>query len=387
MSGRDDITLARAAAQGAGEVGRTDNTPAAARPAPIRILAVSHTWQGANDYAFVRAFRRAGHSVVVVSDEVFVPVGWRQPTLKAMRRLLRPLLAADYQQALIAEARNMHPELVFVFKGTFVAPETIDTIRALGTVAINFYPDLGFTEHSSYIARALPRYDWVFTTKSQHLADIKRGLGLRNVSFMPHAYDPETHVPVALDARDRERYGCEASFIGTWSPKKERLLAHVRRMLPDLHLRIWGNQWEQASSGLDGAVMRQAVLGTEYAKAIHASAISIALLREGVPNSHGGDVTTARTFEIPAVGGFMLHERTEEVQGFFEENKECAMFLDDDELAAKVAHYLENPAERLRIAEAGHLRCLASDYSVDKRVSTVLNTVNRLTTRSALSIK
>src|SRR5947208_1820719 len=103
MSGRDDIILARgAAAQGSGEVCRTDSAPAAASLAPMRILAVSHTWQGANDYAFVRAFRRAGHSVVVVSDEVFVPAGWRQPALKAARRLALPLMVADYQQALIA---------------------------------------------------------------------------------------------------------------------------------------------------------------------------------------------------------------------------------------------------------------------------------------------
>jgi hypothetical protein len=383
MSGHDDTVAGCAAALSSEEPAQMDGATAVVRPMPMRILAVSHTWQGANDYAFVRAFRRAGHSVAVVSDEVFVSTGWRHPVLKAVRRLVRPLLVADYQQALIAEARRFRPELLFVFKGSYVAAETIDVIRALGTVAINFYPDVGFAEHGPYIPRALPRYDWVFTTKSFRLADMHREFGICNASFMPHAYDPETHMLAALDARDRERYRCEASFIGTWTPKKERLLAQVRGALPGLHLKIWGNQWERASSTLDGVVMRQAVQGTEYAKAIRASAISIAILVGRRPDSDSGDVTTARTFEIPAVGGFMLHERTEEAQSFFEEGRECVMFTEGDELAAKISHYLAHPAERLRIAEAGHRRCMTSDYSVDARASTIVTTANQLATQRA----
>lgn len=48
----------------------------------MRILTVSHNWQGANDYSFVRAFRRAGHSVLVVSDQDFVPNGLRSVALR-----------------------------------------------------------------------------------------------------------------------------------------------------------------------------------------------------------------------------------------------------------------------------------------------------------------
>lgn len=342
---------------------------------PIRILAISSTWQGANDYAFVRAFRRAGHSVTVISDEAFFPSGWRKPTLKALRRIAQPLMSAEYERTLVAEAQRHRPQLFFVFKGRFVTAAAVDAIRATGAVAINFYPDIDFIGQGANIAKAITRYDWVFTTKSFHLTAAKADLDKTKASFLPHAYDPETHALLALEAEDRARYACEASFIGAWSPKKEKLLGYVRRALPNLGLKIWGNDWERAKTDFGGAVMRQPVLGVEYAKAIRASAISVAILREERPGYASGDLTTARTFEIPAAGGFMLHERTVEAQCFFAEDAECAMFADGEELAAKVEHYLAHPEERRQITEAGRRRCGSSGYSVDDRVASVIDKV------------
>ena len=117
---------------------------------------------------------------------------------------------------------------------------------------------------------------------------------------------------------------------------------------------------------------RQYVLGREYAKCISASRICLGLLVEARPGASSGDLITARTFEIPASGGFMLHERNNEVSRYFLEDRECAMFSDADELVRKVRHYLENDRERRAVAEAGRLRCLASGYSVDARMEQVL---------------
>src|SRR5208282_3804169 len=89
--------------------------PASAPGSRLRILACSATWEGANDYSFVRAFRRAGHSVWVVSDETFIPAGWRHPALRALRRLTLPFLIADYEKALIRAAQSLEPDLFFVY--------------------------------------------------------------------------------------------------------------------------------------------------------------------------------------------------------------------------------------------------------------------------------
>jgi spore maturation protein CgeB len=337
----------------------------------LRILSSCNTWQGATDYGFLRAFRRAGHSVLNLSESEFFPGGWRLVALRLLRRMARLLLLRDYQRALVEAAATLRPHLFFVYKGTFVAPETIDAIRRLGAVAINIYPDVSFTVHGALIPRSLPRYDWIFTTKSYGVADLTREIGVSHASFLPHCYDPETHFPAALDAEEASEHACDAVFIGSWSPKKEELLRRARERMPRLGLRIWGNGWEGATELADAAT-RRPVLGREYAKAITGAKINIALLSGAVGEASSGDVTTTRTFEIPAVGGFMLHERTAEAQSLFAEGRECAMFGDGVELAEKIAFYLAHPRERLAIARAGHARCLADGHSADDRAASVI---------------
>src|SRR5688572_22294808 len=109
---------------------------------PLRILAVSDTWQGSNAYAYVRAFRRLGHSVRVVSSENYVPGEWKRKHLRVLRRIMEPVFTREYTEALIEEARELRPHLFFVFKGRYVAAEAIRSIRELGAIAINFYPDV-----------------------------------------------------------------------------------------------------------------------------------------------------------------------------------------------------------------------------------------------------
>ena len=102
--------------------------------------------------------------------------------------------------------------------------------------------------------------------------------------------------------------------------------------------------------------------------AIASSRISLGFVREICPDQH-----TTRTFEIPAIGGFMLADRTDEHSEFFEEGKEAEFFGSDAEYADKLKYYLAHEEERDRIAKAGHERCLSSGYSYDDRMKLVLS--------------
>jgi glycosyltransferase involved in cell wall biosynthesis len=339
---------------------------------PLRILAVCETWQGSNAYAFTRAMHRAGHSVTTLPDNWFVPSDWRATPLKVLRRLITPVTVREYTHTLVEEARRLRPHLFFVFKGPYVEGRAVDAIRDLGAIAVNYYPDISFTAHGPYIPGALPRYDWVFTTKTFGIDDMKSQLGITRVSLLPHGYDAETHAPVNLDPRDHAQYDCDASFIGTWSQKKEALLAEVVERFPVLRLKIWGDQWGRVRPSLKPYVLSRSVKGTEYAKAVRASAVNIAILSEIRAGASMGDQITSRTFHIPAAGGFMLHERTAEAAEYFVEEEECAMFEGGAELADKIRHFLASPDERARIAAAGRKRCEDSGYSIDHRAAVVV---------------
>jgi spore maturation protein CgeB len=84
-----------------------------------------------------------------------------------------------------------------------------------------------------------------------------------------------------------------------------------------------------------------------------------------------GDETTTRTYEIPACGGFMLHERTPELRELYDEGKEVACFGSVEELAFKIEYYLARPEECEALARAGYVRCVPA-YSYDSRVKEIL---------------
>lgn len=343
----------------------------ASEPRRMRILAVSNQWQGANDYAFVRAFRRMGHSVRVVNPKEYTP-SWRSRPMSFVRRVLTKRIADEFKDALVTEALTLRPDLLFVFKGAMVTAEMLREVKSLGVVCIQFYPDTGFDAQSPFVREAVPEYDWFFTTKSAHVPMLKAQMGYDRTSFLPHGYDPETHRPVPVDARDEADYACDVSFIGNISAKKAGVLETLLQRVPGLDLRIWGPKgWARASPLAARCYQGHPIFGDEFSKAIGLSKINLGLLFEGNKGAEP-DTITSRSFHIPAAGGFLLHERTEEAQDFFLDGTECAFFHGADELVEKIRYYLDHEAERQQVAAAGRARSLASGYSIEDRARTVV---------------
>lgn len=337
-----------------------------------RAVVVCDQWLGSNGYAGMKALRRAGWAVHVMPEWEYVPVRWSGTAMRVAARALRAAAAREFNDALVRAVTTLRPELLLVFKGVFVEAEALQRIRALGTRVYCFYPDVSMMSHGPRIPRALRVYDWIFTTKSFGVRDLHDRLGVDRASVLLHGYDPDLHRPVQLSAEDVERYACDVSFIGTWSPKKERMLGALVDALPDVHIRIWGEQWHKRSDRrLDGVIGGHEVVGEEYVRAIAASRINLCVLSEQRPGASQGDAITSRTFHIPASGGFMLHERTDEVLAIFEEDASIATFDGADDLIAQVQRWLADDAARERVARCG-LEVVRRAHSWDNRIATIL---------------
>jgi spore maturation protein CgeB len=79
--------------------------------------------------------------------------------------------------------------------------------------------------------------------------------------------------------------------------------------------------------------------------------------------------------EIPACGGFMMAERTDEHLSLFEEGKEAVFFTSNEELLEKCKYYLQHDEQRKTIAEAGRKRCEISGYSNKEAIKRMLDEV------------
>ncbi len=269
------------------------------------------------------------------------------------------------------QAESFQPDLVIVVSGHLISAEALQTVRQrTGAILFHFYGEDFFNPLNTNrtLREAAPYYDRLFTTKSFNVKEMA-DVGLHHVGYIPHGYRPNCHFPVEPSPAERNIYGSDLAFVGTWEADRASALGQ----LTEFNLRIWGADWEWAERTWEGrrAIQKRAVYCEEMSKVFNASKINLAFLRKANRDRH-----TSRTFEIPACGGFQLSERTEEILGFFEEGREIECFDSVDELRDKANYYLQHETSRKRIASAGLMRVRRSPYSYTDRLQTILGYYN-----------
>lgn len=341
----------------------------------MKMLCIGEEWKGSNASGLFNAFSRIGCITLIINELRYVPTSNKNFIVKLINKILRRFYVEDFNSQILSVLNSFQPDLILVYKGTFINPATIVRIKQKQIKIINFFPDVSFFSHGSLIPKTLKHYDWIFSTKSFAKNDLKEKFGISNVSFIPHGFDPNIHRMLNPSDNDIAIFECDISFIGTWSPKKEEILSSIILNIPTVNLKIWGGQWERAtSSNLKSYIMNVPIHGDLYALAINCSRINLALLSEIVVGASSGDLITSRTFHIPGAGGFMLHERTEEVKKYFDEDVEAVYFSNINELVNKINYYLENQEERTFIAQNGFLKA-KQNHSLDNRAHEILHNI------------
>jgi spore maturation protein CgeB len=162
-----------------------------------------------------------------------------------------------------------------------------------------------------------------------------------------------TQISYMSRALSTQRNGTILPTFGNYSPHKEKWLRPIVRELPGVRLRIVGSGWEYAQDDdLKRCAIGHPLTGDFCARAMQYSRINVGV--HGEPSRREGlhDFVSLRTFEIPACKGFMLHIDNDEIRQLFEPGREIDVFANEDELIAKVTHYLaslnlEPPPENL----------------------------------------
>jgi spore maturation protein CgeB len=85
-----------------------------------------------------------------------------------------------------------------------------------------------------------------------------------------------------------------------------------------------------------------------------------------------------RSFEVPAVGGCMLAEDTDEHRAFFGPSGHAIIYFKTmAEMVERARALLSDPVERARLAIAAHRLIAAGGYTYADRLQTMLTTVAR----------
>ena len=343
-----------------------------------RILFVGPVWSGGTSLHRMSALEDLGHIVIGLNTE---PPEVRKAQRRLLRRIQRKLYRLGWEcnspgddlaginVKILDHFRKSTWDILWIDKGLTILRDTLRAVKDFqpACTIVGYSPDDMATRHnqSPQFLRGLGHYDVYITTKSYGVAELK-ALGCRHVLFCGNAYDPHCHRPVQLTEEERKLLGGAVGFIGTFESQRADSMARLARA--GIQIRIWGTGWERCRIRHPNLIVEHKPLwDEEYTKAICAFDINLCFLRK-----INRDLQTTRSIEIPACGGFMLAERTNEHKALFEEGIDAEYFGSDEELIEKTRYYLTREDQRKRIAKSGRERCLRDGYSNKERLADIL---------------
>jgi len=322
----------------------------------VRIfIVVSNSRMHGLGHYYGEAFAELGHEVLVhgLEDAEWLTLRGRVVArVKRMRPLLR-LTQARQREQLMAAATGFRPDIV-IFSGASDWGASLvrylkNLCRGRVVVITTDHPMVAPGLRSLEWLESLAEFDTVFVPTKQ-VIPIFYQLGAKRVALYHFSYNPKLHFP-----RSASGISVGISYLGCWGPLQEMWLDRVAAEFP---LRIYGWGWQHASkkSKARACWAKGEGLGSEMGVAISSSKITFNMVRA----EHGCPYST-KTLEIPACGGFMLTNWSEDQAELFEGGQECVYYNTMDEMVEKAKYYLENDGEREKIRLAG--MAAAAPYS------------------------
>ncbi|MGB9965900.1 CgeB family protein [Halobacterium hubeiense] len=321
---------------------------------------------------WVKALRDQGHDVEVFryTDSASLPPAWAfriaegikgitelgYKAIREVRQLIPPSLDPDYRRRndrIVDRALEFEPELVLVIGGYHqLSPETFETIRRrcdpIIVGASGTGPHDYGTKEERYIA---PRFYDVMFVNDEHRMHAWRSIGV-NAEVLPVSSSPVEFASQYL--KDDSEYDAEISFIGQPYPRRVQYL----EALTDFDLALYGPGWSDTELA---EYHRGEAWGGNMFKAIYNSDISINIHHRTMLT--GGNM---KQFEIPAAQTLQIADVCP--NEWFTDGEEIVLVDTPEDLREAVAHYLDTPEERERIARAGHERA-AAEHTYSHRMA------------------
>jgi spore maturation protein CgeB len=284
------------------------------------------------------------------------------------RYLLGPGIARA-NRALLRQVSQCQPDVVLLYATTPIWPKTVQFL-AHHTWVSGYHNDnpfglFGKKAYFRFWKGSLPYFHSHHVFRPVNVEDYQRA-GVKRVKLLLPFYIPWLHVRPELLPEERQELGADVVFVG--HSENDGRIQYVQALLEaGINLRVRGDagEWKRylpISAWKQLQPVRPAE-GVEYRKVIAASKIALSFFSTG-----NRDSVTFRVFELPAMGSFMLCQRSELAMEIFCPEHEAVFFSSTEELIDKCQFYLQNDQLREQIAMRGQERCLAGGYDLHSRM-------------------
>jgi spore maturation protein CgeB len=264
------------------------------------------------------------------------------------------------------------PDVVWVFKGMEIFPESLQWAKQKNIKLVNYNPDNPFSfsgkgSGNSNVTRSIELYDLHFT----YNLSVKKRLEKDHKAqtfLLPFGFDISDDVYRMCERQEEIDATC---FLG--NPDKARVEFILALADKGIKMAVYGNNWSNFLSH-PNIKSYPIVSGEALWEVLRRYRVQLNLMR-----AHNDDSHNMRTFEVPGVGGIMVAPDNQEHRSFFDDGKEVFLFKTVAECAAQIQKLLQLSTENARsIRDAARMRSLASGYSYKNRTAQALAAIERL---------
>jgi len=273
---------------------------------------------------------------------------------------------------LIKKSLQFEPELIFIYRGTHIKPNTIQKIKKLipSCFVYGYNNDDPFSKGHPvwlwrYFLNSVPYYDLIFAYRKHNIAEYQK-LGAKRTELLMPWFIPSKDRPVNNEKQIHKKY--DVVFVGHY--ESDDRVDYLSKITEDsCSFGLFGPDWDHAPQyhWLDKHQPVMPLRGDSYRETITSSHIALCFL-----SKLNRDTYTRRCFEIPAMGVMMLCQYTDDLAGLFEDGVDAVFFHNPSDMIKKIEFYLQNKELRDAIAANGLKRIHEDGHDINSRMNYVL---------------
>ena len=276
----------------------------------------------------------------------------------------------DINLELRRKIHQYRPDIVWIFKGMEILPETLNWIRSEHILTVNYNPDNPFIfsgrgSGNKYVTRSIPLYDLHFTYNLEVKGRLEEGLHLRS-AFLPFGFDLADDIFLSAAA---EKEVVRLCFLG--NPDLQRAAVIKQLVQAGISIDLYGNDWQKFVKSHPLQRIFPPVYGDDFWKTLRRYRVQLNLMRIHNENSHN-----MRSFEVPGIGGIMLAPATAEHRLFFANGRNAFLFSGTEDCLQLARHILDlSEEEALGVRNCARRTSLEEGYTYRERVKGALREI------------
>jgi spore maturation protein CgeB len=270
------------------------------------------------------------------------------------------------------EVERFKPDLIWVFKGMEIYPESLLWAKTRNIKLANYNPDNPFIfsgkgSGNDFVKRSIPFYNIHFTYNSAVKKQMEK---LYNI--------PTAILPFGFDVSDQlykracgQKEIVKLCFLGNPDMQRARFLQQLA--LNGIEMDVYGCNWKKFVDHPHINIC-EPVYGIDFWLTLRRYRIQLNLSRP-----HTLDTHNMRTFEVPGIGGIQLAPDTLDHAAYFSAEQEIFLYSDLKNCIwqiNKILSYTEAEVNKVRLQARN--RSLNSGYSYKARAQQALTHIASL---------